>query len=370
VVKLVKEQLSLPEVREKGVVLDGFPRTERQARILASSFNVDRLILFQIPDAICVERVLGRRIDPETGDVYHLQFMPPTPEISDRLVRREYDLDEQIVRKRIEGYYAQLGHILTHFRNKIQVVNAFLPPDEVHQSLLDCITQELPASEPSPTASQLSSDPTAAPVLLCTVCYDAPADFLVVPCGHQCACQKCLLELRAATGLCPICRTNIQHIVQVFACGFEEESSGVPIDSSVNVQIEEATRVADVGGWGDDVDGESSFIEPHTSVQDEITLSISPGEDIFNKSLTESVVANVAVTLKIPERNLREPVDMCCIVDVSGSMANRATYENEAGVTVDDGLTILDIVIHSVKSVIHLLQANDRLVSEFFSFLL
>ena len=180
-VKLVKEHLRLPKVRENGVILDGFPRTERQARILASSFNVDRLVLFQIPDAICVERVLGRRIDPLTGDVYHMQFMPPTPDISDRLVRREYDLDEKIVRKRIEGYYAQLGHILTHFRNKIQVVNSFLPPDEVHQSLLDCITQELSPSEPSPTVSQQASDPTTPAALLCTICYDSPADFLVVP---------------------------------------------------------------------------------------------------------------------------------------------------------------------------------------------
>jgi adenylate kinase len=363
VVKLVKEKLSLPEVIERGVILDGFPRTENQARILASSFNVDRLILFQIPDAVCVERVLGRRVDPETGDVYHLQFMPPTAEISGRLVRREYDLDEKIVRKRIEGYYAQLGHILKHFRNKIQVVNSFLPPNEVHQSLLDSLSQELPPIEPSPTIPQRSSD-AAPPALLCTVCYDAPADFLVVPCGHQCACQKCLLELRAASGLCPICRTNIQHIVQVFPCGFEEESSGMPRDlSSANVQIEEVKRVADAGGWGDDVDQEISSTEPHQSIQDEIIVSISPAEDIFNKSLTEAVEANVAVTLKIPERNLREPVDMCCIVDVSGSMSNKATYENEAGVTVDDGLSILDIVIHSVKSVIHLLQANDRLVS-------
>jgi adenylate kinase family enzyme len=363
-VNLVKEKLNLPEVIENGVILDGFPRTERQAHILASSFKIDRLILFQIPDTICVDRVLGRRVDPETGDVYHLQFMPPSvSEISNRLVRREYDLDEKIIRKRIQGYYAQLGHILGHFKNKIQVVNAFLPPDEVHQSIISYLDQELPTIEPIINSSQaLSSDQTSAPPLqLCVVCYDAPADFLVVPCGHQCACQKCLLELRSSSGLCPICRTNIQHIVQVFPCGFEDETTEGKQDVD---QVGEVRRVADVGGWGDDLNSEEVAQEPIQAFGDEISLSISPGEDVIANSMKESVVANVAVTIRIPEHNIREPIDICCIVDVSGSMSNRASYENEAGVQVDDGLSMLDIVVHSVKSVVHLLKENDRLVKK------
>jgi adenylate kinase len=369
VVKLVREKLNLPEVKEKGVILDGFPRTERQARILASSFHIDRLILFQIPDAVCVDRVLGRRVDPDTGDVYHLQFMPPSlSEISSRLVRREYDLDEKVIRKRIEGYYAQLGHILGHFKNKIQVVNAFLPPDEVHQSILTSLHQELSLIDSTQAltidqtpASAAATAVAAPPSQLCIVCYDAPADFLVVPCGHQCACQKCLDELRTTTGLCPICRTNIQHIVQVFTCGFDEETTEGKQENTID-QIGEVRRVADVGGWADDVNNEEPAEEPVKTIQDDVSLSISPGEDVLTKSMTESVVANVAITIQIPEHKVREPVDICCIVDVSGSMSNRASYENEAGVQVDDGLSMLDIVVHSVKSVVHLLKENDRLV--------
>lgn len=362
VLKMVKEKLNLPEVIEHGVILDGFPRTERQARTLASLFDIDRLILFQIPDAICVERVLGRRVDPETGDVYHLQFMPPTTDIANRLVRREYDLDENIIRKRIEGYYAQLSHILGHFRHRIQVVNAFLHPDEVHHSILDALKLELPPIERVPPPQNLPPQSTQ-PALICTVCADAPADYLVVPCGHQCACLKCLTELRSSTGLCPICRTNIQHIVQVFACGFEDDSGVSNLETTAIPHVEEAKRVANLGGWGDDIHVEIASQHSEKNVQDDIMISVAPAEDVYRKSLTEQVVANVAVTIQIPENHMREPVDICCIVDVSGSMSNRASYENDAGVVVDDGLSMLDIVVHSVKSVIHLLHENDRLVS-------
>lgn len=57
----------------------------------------------------------------------------------------------------------------------------------------------------------------------------------------------------------------------------------------------------------------------------------------------------------------RVPADVCCVVDISGSMGSLATYENEDGSTESDGLTILDIVKHAVKSVMHLLSDDDRL---------
>ena len=374
VMKLIKEKLQSPEAIEHGVILDGFPRTERQARAFSSQFKIDRLILFQIPDTICIDRVMGRRVDPVTNDIYHLQFMPPnSPDVANRLLRREYDLDEKIVKKRIEGYYAQLGHILGYFKNKIQVVNGFLTPQEVHQSLLDCIDQPLlvPANDSNEDRSNNTTtsgndhgqqQQQQVPQLICTVCADAPADFLVVPCGHQCACQKCLLELQKSTGVCPICRTHIQHIVHVFPCGFEDENNNSTSNELKDSIVHDVKQVAQLGGWGDDLNSEDIQIEGLVDIKDQIQIQIAPAEEISVQSLTESVVSNVTITITTPEHSFREPIDICCVVDVSGSMSNRATYENEAGVMVDDGLTLLDIVVHSVKSVIHLLHENDRLV--------
>ena len=51
-----------------GWLLDGFPRTPAQASALADAgITADSFIFLNVPDQILVERVVGRRTDPETG---------------------------------------------------------------------------------------------------------------------------------------------------------------------------------------------------------------------------------------------------------------------------------------------------------------
>ena len=60
----------------------------------------------------------------------------------------------------------------------------------------------------------------------------------------------------------------------------------------------------------------------------------------------------------------RIQADVCCIVDVSGSMKTKAQsdqYEDASGNMVDDGMTVLDITKHAVKAVMHIPQEDDRL---------
>ncbi len=45
---------------------------------------------------------------------------------------------------------------------------------------------------------------------VCAVCFTDPAEFTVVPCGHQCGCEPCLERIRNATNVCPICRGPIK----------------------------------------------------------------------------------------------------------------------------------------------------------------
>ena len=41
---------------------------------------------------------------------------------------------------------------------------------------------------------------------LCVICMAEVADFLLVPCGHQCGCKNCLNSLKNEQRKCPICR--------------------------------------------------------------------------------------------------------------------------------------------------------------------
>jgi adenylate kinase len=65
---VVVERLGKPDCTEKGWLLDGFPRTRAQADALsAAGYHPDQFIFLDVPDKLLVERVVGRRTDPETG---------------------------------------------------------------------------------------------------------------------------------------------------------------------------------------------------------------------------------------------------------------------------------------------------------------
>ncbi len=105
IIGLIEERLEEPDATN-GVLFDGFPRTVPQAEALASITDVSAVISIEVPDGDIVGRIVGRRMDPETGDIYHISFKPPPPEIEDRLIQRKDDTEET-VRNRLDAYHEQ-----------------------------------------------------------------------------------------------------------------------------------------------------------------------------------------------------------------------------------------------------------------------
>ena len=66
-------------------------------------------------------------------------------------------------------------------------------------------------------------------------------------------------------------------------------------------------------------------------------------------------------TLEAPQGKERTPMDIVCVVDVSGSMGMNATVQNEKGDVESHNLSILDIVKHAVNTIIATLKPTDRL---------
>ena len=108
----MKERLAQQDCKTKGWLLDGFPRTRAQADALASAgITCDSFVFLKVPDEILVERVVGRRTDPETGKIYHLKFSPPpTEEIERRLTHRADDTEEK-VKVRLKAFHENVNSI-------------------------------------------------------------------------------------------------------------------------------------------------------------------------------------------------------------------------------------------------------------------
>jgi adenylate kinase len=69
-------------VREKGWVIDGFPRTKKQAQALQAIGLEPRVLALNLDDSKVEQRIVGRRSDPVTRQVYHINFaLPSDPDI-------------------------------------------------------------------------------------------------------------------------------------------------------------------------------------------------------------------------------------------------------------------------------------------------
>jgi adenylate kinase len=121
VIEVVKNVLQKPECK-KGFILDGFPRTVKQAEELDKITTLDLVLLFEAPLQVIIERVSGRLICPNCGAIYNISWKPPKkPGICDvcgsPLIRRKDD-EPEVVRTRYELYRQTFSPVIEYYRNK------------------------------------------------------------------------------------------------------------------------------------------------------------------------------------------------------------------------------------------------------------
>jgi adenylate kinase len=138
IIRIIMARLNESDCRQQGCLLDGFPRTPVQAQaLLQTGFQCDLFLQLDVDDNLLVERVIGRRMDPITGKIYHLKYSPPPsdqPEIFDRLIHRSDDTEEK-VKHRIAAYHTNLNPILSIFQNSVQRLNGNRNPAQIWQDL-------------------------------------------------------------------------------------------------------------------------------------------------------------------------------------------------------------------------------------------
>jgi len=127
-----------------GFLLDGFPRTIGQAEALDEALeragrDITGVLLIDAPDEEIVRRISGRRVGPNSGRVYHVEFDPPKVDGKDdadgaELIQRDDDRPETI-RKRLDVYHAQTAPLVSYYEDRglLHRIDGLASPAEVHE---------------------------------------------------------------------------------------------------------------------------------------------------------------------------------------------------------------------------------------------
>ncbi|HEL2253186.1 TPA: adenylate kinase [Streptococcus suis] len=120
---IVKERLVQDDIKEKGFLLDGYPRTIEQAHALDENLadlgiELQGVINIEIDPSKLVERLSGRIIHKETGETFHKVFNPPVGDYKEEDFYQREDDKPESVKRRLEVNIAQGQPIIDYYRAK------------------------------------------------------------------------------------------------------------------------------------------------------------------------------------------------------------------------------------------------------------
>ncbi len=135
-------------------VLDGYPRTRKQAEFLLDLLEkkdskIDFIVWVRNTDEKIIERTTKRRICPECEKVYHLKYDPPEEgkceECGVEVIQRSDDTEERI-RSRLQEFKEKTKPMIDYLEGKIPIVEVpghleEFTPENVRRSVMEELDQ-------------------------------------------------------------------------------------------------------------------------------------------------------------------------------------------------------------------------------------
>jgi adenylate kinase len=148
VVEVLKDRLTKVP-KDKGFLLDGFPRTIQQADTLEKIIKIDVILQLVVPDEIIIQRLTSRRLCKNCGTVYNIRFLKPKVEgkcdkCGGELYQRADD-NEEVIRNRLNVYKTQTEPVVAYYkkRNIPFIVNVTTSIDQPPEPMVEHMMAEL-----------------------------------------------------------------------------------------------------------------------------------------------------------------------------------------------------------------------------------
>ena len=145
---IVKERLARADAAN-GYILDGFPRTVRQAEALDHLLQSEPLVIIDlaVPDAELLKRMQTRRVCGRCAAIAEPGSTKETCErCGGQMITRADDSDEQVRQHRLEVYARESKPLLDYYRGRstFRSINGAQAPDLVAKELAAKIDQMVP----------------------------------------------------------------------------------------------------------------------------------------------------------------------------------------------------------------------------------
>jgi adenylate kinase len=146
VIKIIAERIAAPDCA-KGFILDGFPRTLKQAAALdellsSTGKRIDAVIELKVNDAVLIDRISGRYMCANCGASYHdTNCKPKVTGVCDRCGSKDFvrraDDNAETVKNRLMAYYRETAPLIGYYfaKGKLRPVDGMAAIPEVVEQI-------------------------------------------------------------------------------------------------------------------------------------------------------------------------------------------------------------------------------------------
>ena len=147
VIEMMKERLKKDDCK-KGFILDGFPRTIKQAEEIGKEIKIGKVVNIQASDKIIIGRLSKRKICKKCGFIYHLVYIKPKKDnacdkCGSELYQRADD-KPKAVKERLKVYMKETEPLVDYYNEKgiIANVDGSGTPEKEFELVLKAVSQK------------------------------------------------------------------------------------------------------------------------------------------------------------------------------------------------------------------------------------